>query len=89
MGGGSTHLATDSSLDSAMSTRSVAHRVYVPDADRPCRPDSEADDAQLLIERGFAVGDARQSMFSGSLASSKRILGATNAQRPSSPSWMR
>jgi len=41
------------------------------------------------MERGFAVGDAHQSMFSESLASSERILGATNAQRPSPPSWMR
>jgi len=89
MGSGSTHLATDSSLDSAMDTRPVAHRVYAPEADRPCRPGSEAEDVQLLMETGFAVGDAHQSMFTESLASSERILGATNAQRPSSPSWMR
>jgi len=44
---------------------------------------------QLLMERGFAVGDVHQSIFSESLASSERILGATNAQRPSSPSWIK
>jgi len=69
----------DSSLDSAMDTRPVAHRVYAPEADRPCRPDSDADHAQLLMERGFAVCEAHQSMFSGSLASSERILSTTNA----------
>jgi len=72
-----------------MNSRPVAHRVYAPELDRPRRPDSEADDAQLLMEKRFAVGDAHQSMFSERLASSERILGATNAQRPSSPSWMK
>jgi len=72
-----------------MNTRPDAHRVYAPETNRPHWPDHEADDAQLLMERGFAVGDAHQSMFSESLASSERILGATNAQRASSPSWMR
>jgi len=41
------------------------------------------DDVQLLMERGFALGDAHQSMFSESLASSERILVTNNTQRPS------
>jgi len=40
------------------------------------------------MERGFAVGDAHKSMFKGSLGSSERILGASNAQRSASPSWV-
>jgi len=53
--------------------------------ERPNRTDLDADDAQSLIRRGFAVGDVPRSMFSESLASSERILGATNTQRSSSP----
>jgi len=72
-----------------MNTRLFAHRVYAARADRQGRPVSDADDAQLSMERGFAVGNARHSMFGDSLASLECILGATNAQRSPSPSRMR
>jgi len=65
-----------------MNTRPVAHSVYAAEADRFSHPGSDADDARSLMDRGFAVGNARHSMFGESLVSSERILGATNAQRP-------
>jgi len=58
-------------------------------ADRSSHLESDAGDARSLMDRGFAVGNGRHSMFGESLASSERILGATNAQRPPSPSWVR